>query len=79
MRQMYAVRRQAPERGKGNVPSHACGCVLASLEQRNRRDHQAYERPEAAEIVLDAGAGLPEALADQVIAALEARDIIQRF
>ncbi len=40
---------------------------------------QAYERPEAAEIVLDAGAGVPETLADQVIAALEARDIIQRF
>ncbi len=40
---------------------------------------QAYERPEAAEIVLDAGAGVPENLADQVIAALEARDVIQRF
>ena len=40
---------------------------------------QAYERPEAAEIVLDAGVGVPENLADRVIAALEDRDIIQRF
>ncbi len=40
---------------------------------------QAYERPEAAEIVLDAGKGVPEALADRVIEALEERDIIQRF
>lgn len=40
---------------------------------------QAYERPEHAEIVLDAGAESPEALADQVIAALEDKTIVQRF
>ncbi len=40
---------------------------------------QAYERPEAAEIVLDAGVSEPQTLADRVIAALENRDIIQRF
>ena len=40
---------------------------------------QAYERPEHAEIVLDAGADSPEALADQVITALEDKAIVQRF
>ncbi len=40
---------------------------------------QAYERPEHAEIVLDAGADSPEALADQVIKALEDKAIVQRF
>ena len=40
---------------------------------------QAYERPERAEVVLDAVAKAPEALADQVIAALEARGVVQRF
>jgi bifunctional enzyme CysN/CysC len=40
---------------------------------------QPYERPEHAEIVLDAGVAAPEALADQVIAALEDGAIIQRF
>ncbi len=40
---------------------------------------QAYERPENAEVVLDAVGQAPEALADQVIAALEARGVVQRF
>ncbi len=40
---------------------------------------QPYERPEQAEVVLAAGEAAPEALADQVIAALEERGIIQRF
>jgi bifunctional enzyme CysN/CysC len=40
---------------------------------------QAYERPERAEVVLDAVGQAPEALADQVIAALEARGVVQRF
>ncbi len=40
---------------------------------------QPYERPEDAEIVLDAGTHAPEALADRVIAELEARGIVQRF
>ena len=40
---------------------------------------QPYERPEHAEIVLAAGEATPEALADEVITALEDRGIIQRF
>ena len=40
---------------------------------------QPYERPEHAEIVLAAGEATPEVLADEVIAALEERGIIQRF
>ena len=40
---------------------------------------QAYERPEHAEIVLAAAASTPEALALQVIEALEEREIVQRF
>ena len=40
---------------------------------------QPYERPEAAEVVLAAGEATPETLADEVIAALEERGIIQRF
>ena len=40
---------------------------------------QAYERPDDAEVVLDASGSKPEALADEVIAALESRDIVQKF
>ena len=40
---------------------------------------QPYERPEAAEIVLAAGDVPPEALAEQVVAVLEERGIVQRF
>ena len=40
---------------------------------------QPYERPDDAEIVLAAGETSPDTLADQVIAALEERSIIQRF
>ena len=40
---------------------------------------QVYEAPEHADVVLDAGSATPEALALQVIAALEARGIVPRF
>ncbi len=40
---------------------------------------QPYERPDDAEIVLAAGETSPDILADQVVAALEERGIIQRF
>ncbi len=40
---------------------------------------QAYERPDDAEVVLNASGSKPETLADEVIAALESRDIVQKF
>ena len=40
---------------------------------------QPYERPDHPEIHLDAGNTAPEALADEVVAALQARGIIERF
>ena len=40
---------------------------------------QVYERPEQAEVVLAAAEATPEALALQVIEALEEREIVQRF
>ena len=40
---------------------------------------QAYESPESPEMHLDAGRRSPEALADEVVAALQDRSIIERF
>ncbi len=40
---------------------------------------QAYERPEAPEMRLDSTANAPDALADEVVAALAERGIIERF
>ena len=40
---------------------------------------QVYERPTDAEVVLDSSGNAPEALAEEVIAALEQRGIVQKF
>ena len=57
----------------------------ASTARRGRRDQelhrhrQPYEPPEAAELTLDASTSSPEALADRVVAELEARGRIDRL